>query len=96
MVGKHARNFLDVFFLRRHDPAVSGDHAIVAVDDDRIDKSKFTQRGAEFIDLFRGVGTRIIDIRHQFLDWNKLHFCRCLHRTSPHSANFSKPPMDLI
>jgi hypothetical protein len=40
------------------------------------------------------MGTGIVYIGYQLGDWHKLHLSRCPHRTSPHSAKFSKPPRD--
>ena len=94
VVGKHTRNFLDAFLLCRHYSAVACNHAIVAVNDDRVDKAELPEGGAELRNLLRGVGAGVVHIGHQFADWHQLHFRCCFHRTSPHSANFSKPPRD--
>ena len=83
MVGKDARNLCDAFFLRRKNTTVAGDNAKVTVDDHGIDEAELSQRGAQLIYLFRGVGTRVIDIRHQLCNRNELHFSRCLHIASP-------------
>ena len=40
VVSKYAGYFLDTFLLGSKDTSVSGDHTIVPVDDDRIDKAK--------------------------------------------------------
>ena len=41
VVGKDTRNFLDAFFFGSKNTSVACDHAIVPVDNDRIDKSEF-------------------------------------------------------
>ena len=53
MIRKHARDLFDTLFLCRKNTTVAGDHTIVTVDDDRIDKTKLTQGGPELIDLLR-------------------------------------------
>ena len=92
MVGKYTRHFLDAFLLRRQDSAVTGNHIKIPVDDDGIDKAELPKRRAEFCDLLRGVGAGVVHIGNQLGNGYKLHLCRCLHLTSPHSANFSNPP----
>ena len=94
MVGKHTGNLSDAFFLCRQDSAVACNHAIVTVDDDGIDKAELPEGRAELGNLLRGVGSGVVYIGYQLGDWHKLHLSRCPHRTSPHSANFSKPPRD--
>ena len=96
MVGKDTRHFGDAFLLGGKNTTVTGNYAIVTVDDDRIDKTELTERGAELIDLFWAVCPGVVDIRHQLCNGNELHFGRCFHQTSPHSANFSKPPTERI
>lgn len=92
VVSKDARHFLDAFLLCRQDSAVACNHAIVTIDDDGINKTELPERRAELGDLLRGVGAGIVYIGYQLSNGYKLHLGRCLHRTSPHSANFSKPP----
>ena len=53
MIRKHARDLFDALFLCRKNTTVAGDHTIVTVDDDRIDKTKLAQGGPELVDLFR-------------------------------------------
>ena len=96
VVCKHARHFFDAFLTSRDSSAVSGDDAVVAVDDDGIDKTELTERRAELVDLHRGMGTGIVLIGYQFIQRYELKFGSSIHRTSPHSANFSKPPIFLI
>lgn len=55
-----------------------------------IDKAELSQRGTELIDLLRAVCPGVVDIRHQLRNGNKLHFGRCFHQTSPHSAKLLK------
>ena len=62
VIHKHARNFLDAFFLGSHHSAVSGNDAIVTVDDNGIYKTELTQGGTQLCDLLWGVGSRIVDI----------------------------------
>ena len=64
VIHKHAGNFLNAFFLGSHHSAVSGNDAIVTVDDNGIHKAELTQGGTQLCDLLRGVGSRIIDIRY--------------------------------
>ena len=92
VVCKHTGNLSDAFLLCRQDSAVAGDHIKSPVDDDGIDKTKLPKGGAELRDLLRGVGAGIVHIGYQLSNGYKLHLGRCLHRTIPHSANFSKPP----
>ena len=94
MVCKNARHLRDAFLLSGKNTTVTGNHAIVTVYDNGIDEAELTERGAELIDLLRRMGTDVIDIRHQLRDWDKPHFGCCFHQTSPHSANFSKPPTE--
>ena len=96
VVGKDTRYLSDAFLLGGKNTTVTGNNAIVTVDDDRIDEAELSQRGAELIDLLRAVGPGVVDIRYQLRDGDKLHFGCCFHRISPHSANFSKPPTERI
>ena len=96
VVGKDTRNFLDAFFFGSKNTSVSGDYIEIPVNDNGIDKSKLPEGRAELGDLLRGVGAGIVHIGYQFGDWHQLHFRCRFHRTSPHSANFSKPPRDWI
>ena len=75
---------------------MSGNNTVVAVDDDRIDEAELTERGAKLIDLLRGMGTGIVLIGDQFVQRDELKLGGGSHRTSPHSANFSKPPISLM
>ena len=92
MVNEHTRHFRDAFFLRRKNTTVAGDYAIVTVDDNWIDEAELPKGRSQFCDLLRRVRPCVIYIWNQPGDRDKLHICRCLHRISPHSANFSKPP----
>ena len=92
VVCKHTGNLSDAFLLCRQDSAVSSNHIKIPVDDDGIDKAELPQGRAEFRDLLRGMGAGIVHIGNQLGNRHKLHLGRCLHRTSPHSANFSNPP----
>ena len=71
---------------------VTGNYTIVTVDDNGIYETELSQRGAELVDLLRAVCPSVVYIRYQLRNGNELHFGRCFHQTSPHSANFSKPP----
>ena len=51
MVNKYTRDFCNTFFFCGFNSAVTSKDVICLVDNDRIDKSKFTQRGAKFQDL---------------------------------------------
>ena len=95
VIHEDAGHLGDAFLFGSEKTTVTGDDAIVTVDDDRIDKAELPQRGAELHDLLRGVRPGVVDIRHQLADRHQLHISRCLH-TSPHSANFSKPPTERI
>jgi len=94
VVGKDARHLGDAFLLGSKNTTVTGNNAIVTVDDDGIDKAELSKRGAELIDLLRAVCPGVINIGNQLRDGDELHFGRCFHQTSPHSANFSKPPTE--
>ena len=73
---------------------MAGDHIELPVDDDGIDKAELPEGRAELGNLLRGVGAGIVHIGYQLGDRDKLHLGCRFHRTSPHSANFSKPPRD--
>ena len=92
VVSKDARHFGDAFLLGGKNTTVTGNYAIVTVDDDGIDETELTERGAELVDLLRAVCPGVIDIGNQLRDRYELHLGRCFHQTSPHSANCSKPP----
>ena len=94
MVGKDARHLGDAFLFGGKNTTVTGNYAIVTVDDDGIDEAELSQRGAELVDLLRAVCPGVVDIGNQLRDGDELHFGRCFHQTSPHSANFSKPPTE--
>ena len=53
VVSKDARHLGDAFLLGSKNTTVTGNNAIVTVDDDGIDKAELTQRGTEFVDLLR-------------------------------------------
>ena len=72
MVGKDARHLRDAFLLGGKNTTVTGNNAIVTVDDDGIDKAELPERGAELVDLRRGMCARIILIWYQFADRDKL------------------------
>ena len=92
VVGKDARHLGDAFLLGGKNTTVTGNNAIVTVNDNGIDEAELSKRGAELIDLLRAVCSCVVYIRHQLCNGNELHLSRCFHQTSPHSANFSKPP----
>ena len=73
MVGEYAGDLPDTFFLRGKDTTVTGDNAVVTVDDNGIDKSELPQGGAQLVDLLRRVGPGVICVRHQFFQRHKLH-----------------------
>ena len=77
-IHRHAVVGNDVGFLLGFRKVV-GKNAIVTVDDDRIDKTELTERGAEFVDLLRRMGTGVIDIGNQLRDRYELHLGRCFH-----------------
>ena len=79
VVGKDTRHLRNAFLLGGKNTTVTGNNAIVTVDDDRIDKAELTERGAELVDLLRRMGTGIVDIRYQLRDGDELHFGRCFH-----------------
>ena len=79
VVGKDARHLGDAFLLGGKNTTVTGNNAIVTVDDNGIDEAELTERGAELIDLFRAVCPGVVDIRHQLCNGNELHFGRCFH-----------------
>ena len=94
MVGKDTRHFGDAFLFGSKNTTVTGDNTEVTVDDDGIDETELTKRGAEFVYLLRGVGSCVVYIGYELRNGNELHFSRCFHHTRPHSANFSKPPTE--
>ena len=73
MVGEYAGDLLDALLLCSKDTTVTGDNAVVTVDDNRIDKSELPQGGAQLVDLLRRVGPGVIRVRYQFFQWHKLH-----------------------
>ena len=96
MIRKHAGYFFDTFLTGGKNTTVAGDDAKVTVDDNRIYEAELTEGGAELIDLLRRVCPGVVLVRYQFVQRNELKFGGGSHRTSPHSANFSKPPISLI
>ena len=66
IIHEHTRHFLDAFFLGGHHTAMSGDDAVVLIDDDGIDETELPERRAELHNLFRGVGAGVIDIWYKF------------------------------
>ena len=94
VVGKNARHLIDAFLLGSKNTTVTGNDAIVTVDDNGIDEAELSQRRAELVDLLRRMGTGIVHIGNEFADGDEFHFGGRFHQTSPHSANFSKPPTD--
>ena len=96
VVGEDARHLGNAFLLRGEDTAVSGDDAVIAVDDDGVYKTELPQRRPQFEDLLRGVRSCVIHIGNEFADRDEFHFRGCFHLISPHSANFSKPPTERI
>ena len=62
MVNKYTRDFCNTFFICGFNPAVTGEDVIFLVDNDRIDKSKFTQGRTEFQDLFLIVRSGVVCI----------------------------------
>ena len=73
MIRKHAGHLGEAFLLGGHQPAVTGDHAVVPVDDDRVDEAELPQRGPQLHDLIRRMGTGVVDIRNQFVDRDQTH-----------------------
>ncbi len=59
MAGAHRRNVTNAEQLRGLDPAVAGDDAARAVDQDRIDKAELLDTGGDLFDLIWRVGARI-------------------------------------
>ena len=53
MVGKDTRHLRDAFLLGGKNTTVTGNYAIVTVNDNRIDKAELTERGTEFVNLLR-------------------------------------------
>ena len=102
IVHEHTRHFVDALFFRRRDSAMTSDHIEIPVDNDGIDKTELPEGRTELIDLLYVVGTSIIHIGNQLMDIHQLHLSCCLahrphlHQKRPHSANFSKPPMESI
>ena len=92
VVGKDTGHLPNAFLLGSKDTSVTGNHTILPIDNDRIDKAKLPQRGTELFNLLWRMCPGIIHIRYQLGNRHQLHFRCRLHRTSPHSANFSKPP----
>ena len=66
MVGKDTRHLGDAFLLGSKNTTVTGNYAMVTVDDDGIDETELTKGRAELIDLRRGVGSRVVDIGNEF------------------------------
>ena len=93
VVGKDAGHLSDAFLFCCEDTPVARDDTVVTIDDDRVYKTELPQRGSELVDLLRGVGAGVIDIRNESVDRDKFHFSGGSHRTRPHSANFSNPPI---
>ena len=67
MIRKHTGYLGDALFSGGKNTTVTGDDAEFTVDDDGIDEAELTERGAELIDLLRGMGTGIVLIGYQFI-----------------------------
>ena len=89
MVGEYAGDLPDTFFLRGKNTTVTGDNAVVTVDDNRIDKSELPQGGAQLVDLLRRVGPGVIRVRHQFFQRHKLQACCVYNPRSHQSVDYS-------
>ena len=96
VVGKDAWHLVDTFLPGGKNTTVTGNYAIVTVDDNGIDEAELTQRGSELVDLLWTVSSGVVDIRYQLRNGDELHLGRCFHQTSPHSANLSKPPTERV
>ena len=73
MIRQHTGYLGEAFLLGSHQPAVTGDHAEIPVDDDRVDEAELPQRGPELHDLICRMGTGIVDIRNQPVDGHQPH-----------------------
>ena len=63
MVGKHTGDLGDAFFLGGKNTTVTGNDAVVTVDNDRIDEAELPQGRTQLCDLLRRVGARVVHIR---------------------------------
>jgi hypothetical protein len=57
-----SRDGFDAQKLGRFDPTVTGDDLIIAVDQNRIDESKFADGLSDLVDLFSGMNARVTRI----------------------------------
>ena len=64
VVHKNTRHLIDAFFLGSHHTSVSGNDAIILINNDGIDKAELTERRTELHNLLRRMGAGIIYIRH--------------------------------
>ena len=80
MVHKYTWYFRDAFCLRSLNSTMTGKDVIFLVDNDRIDKSEFTQRRTEFQNLFFVMGSCVVGIWDELVNGNKLKFCSCIHQ----------------
>ena len=46
---------------------MTGDNIEIPVDNNGIDKAELTQRGTQLVQLFRRVGSGIVDVRYQLV-----------------------------
>ena len=79
MVSIYTGNLCDTFFLCRHNASVTCEYVVILINDNRIYKAEFTQRGTKFQNLFLVMGAGIIGVGNELVDIHKLKFCGCGH-----------------
>ena len=91
MVNENTGDIGDAFRFRCKHTSVSGDDAVVTVDDDGIDKAELPEGRAEFRDLLRRMRPGIVGVGYELADGDKLHirggFSQDLHLLKINIAN---------
>ena len=67
VVSKYTRHLGDTLFTGSKNTTVTGDNAIVTVDDDGIDEAELSERGSELVDLGRRMCLGIVRIGDELI-----------------------------
>ena len=89
MLDPDTGELLPALGLRRHQTAVPGDDAILAIDEDRCHCAELAQRPPQLLHLVLRVSSRIIRIRPELADGDLLKHCGLFHAAT--SAILSAP-----
>ena len=79
IIYKHTRHFGDVLGFRSENSSMTCYDVEIPVDDNGIDKAELTKRGTKLVQLFRRMGSGIVDVWYQLVNRDKLHFTGRIH-----------------